>query len=321
MIRIEGLTKVFTKRRPGREPEEIRAVDGVSAEIAEGEVFGLLGPNGAGKTTTIRMLAQLMQPTAGRFWIGDIPHTEPQRFRHLVGALIEQPGLYNRLTLREYLTFFGQLYDLEAKALAARVEELVDLLDITDRVDSRLEGFSMGMRQKAALARILIHDPPVLLLDEPTAGLDPIVTRKVRTFLLGTHGKTTILSTHHLDEAERVCHKIAVINYGRVLAVGTPAELRRRYQGPVEITVTFAEVKDAYAEVVTKHLGPECGMQRIGQALRFHCSDYERLNPQIVADLVARGAEIVTVDKHVRSLEEIYVDLLGGWEAIGPEGI
>ncbi|MBZ0253632.1 MAG: ABC transporter ATP-binding protein [Candidatus Methylomirabilis sp.] len=320
MIHIEALTKIFVRGR-AKGAREIRAVDNLHLDVKEGQVFGLLGPNGAGKTTTIRMLACLMPPTSGRFTVGGVSHTDPQRFRTQVGALIEQPGLYHRLTLLEYLTFFGRLYRIEPAALSRRIEMLADLLEINDRLNSRLAGFSLGMRQKAAIARILLHDPPVLLLDEPTAGLDPIVTRKIRRFILDTEGKTTLLSTHHLDEADRVCDMIAVINHGRVLAVDTPKGLRRRHRGRARVRVTLRELRGEFGEAIQARVGAENIDEVEGDSLTYFAEDPEETNPRVVADLVARGADVVGVETRTKSLEEIYVDLLGGWREVGEEGL
>jgi sodium transport system ATP-binding protein len=222
MIEVENLVKHFGP---------VRAVDGLSFTAAEGEILGLLGPNGAGKTTTLRMLSTVLRPSGGTARIGghDLIR-EPSAVRAALGVLPEYWGLYGRLTPREHLRYFGRLYGMEASRLERRIDEVVALLEIGEYADRRCEPFSKGMKQKVALGRAIVHDPRHLLLDEPTAGLDVMSARGVRELIarFRDEGRCVILSTHILAEAERLCDRLALIHRGRIVAGGTPEEVRRQ---------------------------------------------------------------------------------------------
>ena len=306
MIRIEDVHKSLGT---------VKALDGLSLEVPAGKVFGLIGPNGAGKTTTIRILTGLIRPDSGRVLLNGLGPDRSMETRRMLGALIEQPGLYGKLTLVEYLTFFSRLYDLERKLERSRIRELCGLLDLDEQNRERLQGFSLGMKQKVALARILLHDPPILLLDEPTAGLDPLITKKVREHLLGEdqRGKKTILvSTHNLDEAARVCDEIAIINKGRILEKGSWEELRQRHTSRGTVVIRLRKLRDTHGDLVrqTDSLSEvllDPGRNRV----TYSSEDYVKVNPGIIARLAAAGAEIVSVEIKGTSLEQAYLKLIG----------
>ncbi|NLN28899.1 MAG: ABC transporter ATP-binding protein [Firmicutes bacterium] len=221
MIEIEGLTKSFGSHI---------AVKDVSFDVRPGEVVGLLGPNGAGKTTTLRMLSTTLRPTSGTARIAgyDVVR-EPDKVRASIGVLPTDPGLYGRLTAEENLRFFGRLAGLSGAELERRIDRLLKWLGMDEHRKRRTEGFSKGMRQKIALARSILHEPPVLILDEPTAGLDVSAARTIIDFIQESKaaGRTVLFSSHYLVEAERVCDRIAIIADGRIRATGTPEEICR----------------------------------------------------------------------------------------------
>ena len=228
MIEARNLTKVFHDKKRG----EIRAVDDVSFTCRPGRIYGLLGANGAGKTTTLRLLATLLRPTAGSATVAGFDTVaEPERVRASVGFLATSTALYGRLTARETITYFGRLNGLSDAAVAARVARLTDELDLHEFLDRRVEKFSTGMKQKTSIARTLVHDPAVLIFDEPTIGLDVMTARNIVRFVRDcrTRGKTVIYSTHVMSEVEKLCDTVGIIHHGRLVAEGSLAELGQRY--------------------------------------------------------------------------------------------
>ena len=224
IIQANVLTKRFGK---------LAAVGGVTLEVEAGQVFGFLGPNGAGKTTTIRMLTGLVRPTSGSALVAGFDVVqEPREVKRRVGYLAETPYLYPKLTGREFLAFMGGLYEVPPKVTRQRAEALLILFELADKADELVETYSHGMRQKLALAGAMLHDPPVLFLDEPTSGLDPRSARLVKDLLVALVGRghTVFLSTHVLEIAEQLCHRVGIIDHGRVVATGTLDELRHQAQ-------------------------------------------------------------------------------------------
>ena len=225
MIVAEGLTKIFQDPRAGG---EFRAVDGVSFTCEPGRIFGLLGPNGAGKTTTLRMLSTTLVPTSGSATVDGVDVVkEPAKARSRLGFLTGTTGIYERLTPREMVTYFGRLYGLSKRAVAARVEELFELFDMMSFADTPNGRLSAGMKQKVSLARTIVHDPPVLVFDEPTSSLDVLVARTVTDFIAEcrTRGRTVILSTHIMSEVEKLCDDVAILHEGRILTQGPVGEV------------------------------------------------------------------------------------------------
>ncbi len=227
MIQVKGLSKSFRDPKLGTRV----AVDNISFEVHAGEVFGLLGPNGAGKTTTLRMLATLLKPSSGTATLSgfDIVH-EAEKVRGQIGFLSGDMGLYGRLTPREVLRFFADLNGMDSARAAARITELIGMLDMAGFANVRGDKLSTGMKQKTAIARALLHDPPVLILDEPTSGLDVPTARNIESAVLDAKktGKCILYSTHIMEEAEYLCDRIGVIDGGKLKAVGTMEDLRRQ---------------------------------------------------------------------------------------------
>ena len=231
MIEARSLTKLFQDKKRGT----IRAVDGVSFTCRPGQIYGLLGANGAGKTTTLRLLATLLQPTRGEATVAGFDvRTQPEKVRANIGFLATSTALYGRLTARETIAYFGRLNGLSDAQLAARTRELADELALHEFLDRRVEKFSTGMKQKTSIARTLVHDPSVLIFDEPTVGLDVMASRTIVRFVreCRDRGKTVVYSTHVMSEAEKLCDLIGIIHHGRLVVEGTLEQLRTRYGDP-----------------------------------------------------------------------------------------
>jgi sodium transport system ATP-binding protein len=240
MIQVEDVRKSFASPT-GR----VQAVDGVSFVARDHQITGLLGPNGAGKTTTLRMLYTLMRPDSGRVLVDGIDAAaDPTSVRARLGVLPDARGIYKRLTARENIEYFGALHGLAPAVMAERTARLAAALDMHDFIDRRAEGFSQGQRTKTAIARSLVHDPRNVVLDEPTNGLDVMTTRSLRNFLFGLRdeGRCVLFSSHVMQEVAQLCDRIVVIARGRVVADGTPDELRA--------TTGCANLEDAFVRVI-----------------------------------------------------------------------
>lgn len=222
IIETENLSKSYGKGT-------IKAVDNLNLKVYEGETFGLLGPNGAGKTTAVRLLNCIIEPTSGSAKINGLDiHTQKDDVKRITGMLAESPGIYDKLSSKEFLEFIGSLYDVPNNILGDRVDELLKLFGLKDRQDHLVEGYSSGMKQKLLLAAALIHDPPIIFLDEPTSALDPGAAHMVKDLIKGLSddaGKTVFLCSHILPIVEELCDRIGIINEGRLIAVGSVDEI------------------------------------------------------------------------------------------------
>jgi len=298
MIELIGLTKRF---------DSFTAVDRVTFSVAAGEILALLGPNGAGKTTTVRMLAAILRPTAGRAFVVGYDVTEfPREVRRRVGLLTEQPGLYLRMKGGEYLHFFGRLMGLEAGECERRAKELLARFGMPEAWDRRMGTYSKGMRQKMALVRAMLHYPSVLLLDEPTSAMDPHSAKLVRDAILGLrhHQRAIVICTHNLAEAEALADRIAIIRRGRIIALGTPAELKVRLLGPPLMELHLAHPADGIVKLVSDLVQVEAQGE---DWLRYSTSDPRRTNPCLLGMLASHGVEVVTLSEVPRSLEDVYL--------------
>jgi sodium transport system ATP-binding protein len=247
MIEVRNLSKRFHDKKRG----EIRAVDGVSFRCEPGQIYGLLGANGAGKTTTLRMLATILEPTDGTAVVcGHDVVEAPEKVRGKVGFLSTATALYPRLTARELVQYFGRLNGIDESLLNQRVNNIFDRLDMNGFRDRRCDKLSTGMKQKTSIARTLVHDPPVMIFDEPTLGLDIMTARTITAFIRECRdlGKAVIFSTHIMSEVEKLCDVIGIIQNGRLLAEGTLAQLREKYQEQ--------ELEEIFVKVVAPHYAP-----------------------------------------------------------------
>jgi ABC-2 type transport system ATP-binding protein len=292
-----------------------KAVDGMTFTVGSGEVFGLLGPNGAGKTTTVRLLNGILPPSAGAARVfGLDPATHGEAVRRKTGVLTETPALYERLPARENLEFFGTLHEIPAAALNARVDEMLAFFELSARANDKVETYSKGMKQRLALARALIHKPPLLFLDEPTSGLDPEAAQQVDDLIadLGrTDGQTVILATHNLLEAQRLCDRVAIMNKGRILALGSLDELSRKLWPVTWVDIVF-HVKPS--EYVAENLKAQAGViQASTESNAFSVQvESEDVIPAVVRHLVEQGEAIRKVNPRAYTLEDIYFALQAG---------
>ena len=243
MIEALQLSKQFHDKKRGT----IRAVDGVSFRCQPGQIYGLLGANGAGKTTTLRMLATILEPSDGTARVaGYDVVTQPEQVRSNVGFLSTATALYGRLSAQEMVEYFGRLHGMEEAALRPRIDEIFARLEMNEFRDRRCDKLSTGMKQKVSIARTLVHDPPVMIFDEPTVGLDVMTARTIVAFIreCRQQGKTVIFSTHVMSEAEKLCDTIGIIHNGRILAEGTLQQLRERH-GEQDLEEIFVRVVEA----------------------------------------------------------------------------
>jgi ABC-2 type transport system ATP-binding protein len=300
-IRTEGLTRDFGA---------VRAVDGLSLQVPKGAVFGFLGPNGSGKTTTLRLLLGLLDPTSGSAEVlGYDVRTQADEIRARVGALLEHDGLYERLTAEDNLAFYGRVYRLSPARRRERIEQLLTHLGLWERRHELVGEWSRGMKQKLAIARALLHAPPLLFLDEPTAGLDPVASAALREDIAGIarrEGATVFLTTHNLPEAEKLCDLVGVIREGRLLAVGDPNTLRAQASRPALIIRgrRLAAALDALRSL--PQVADATG--RDGE-LAIHLVEGAEAAP-LVAFLVSAGAEVDEVRRETASLEDVFMALV-----------
>lgn len=298
MIVTSDLTKKF---------EDFTAVDGVSLDVGQGELLALLGPNGAGKTTTIRMLTSVLLPTRGWAQVaGYDVISQAAKVRSQVGVLTEMHGLYGRMPADQYLDFFGQLYGLGREVRKKRVSHLLERFDLTQDAARKIGEYSKGMRQKLALARALLHEPPVLLLDEPTSAMDPESARLVRDSIkdLRSSDRTIIICTHNLAEAEELADKIAIIRRGRIIALGETTELKKEFLGPPEFEVRLSDrlngrsprlPADIHVTVVDEFF------------IRFKAIKPEETNPVVLRHLLEQGFPVLSLQEVPRNLEQVYL--------------
>lgn len=303
IIQVEGLVHQFGERR---------ALDGLTFEVGQGEVFALLGPNGAGKTTTVRLLNGLYEPTQGRMSVlGLNPATQGAEVRRQAGVLTEGSALYERLTAAQNLDFFGTLAGMPDGERKARIAELLHFFHLQDRQSDRVGTFSKGMKQRLALARALLTRPPLVYLDEPTSGLDPEAAQQVHELIADLRrqdGQTVVLCTHNLVEAERLCDRVGVMNRGRLLACGSLDELRRQYAPGLWVQVDLWAPLPAGAAL---SLGALPGLMQIEsqpQSLRVQMQSEANI-PHLAAALVGAGAQLLRLQPQQVSLEEMYFKL------------
>ena len=326
-VETKDLVKVFERgrrtiwQRIRREPDKrdrFRAVDGVDLIVEPGEIFGLLGPNGAGKTTTMKMLATLLIPTSGTIRVlGIDPLERPREVRARLGAMLSgERSLYWKLTGRENLEYFAALYHVPPSETKARIAKVLAAVKLADRAEDYVERYSTGMRQRLALARALLPDPALVVLDEPTVGLDPQASRDLRDRVreLKAQGRTVLLTTHYMEEADQLCDRVAIIDHGRIVALDTPAALKRTIRA--EEVVHLEIGLDGDESAVIDRLGRSATVARSERSngtlnVTAHCASARDFVPAAFDAAWSTGATIRHVEVVPVTLEDVFLALTG----------
>lgn len=327
-IRTRDLRKIYNTAPPaaagrpdaankkrGKEPKpQITAVDGLNLQVAPGQIFGLLGPNGAGKSTTVGILTTRVRPTSGTAWIG--PHdvwADQTAAKRLLGVVAQRPNLDFALTAREILLYHGAYFGLSSRERAVRADALLDRFKLTDRGNQLVRGFSGGMMQRISIARAMMHDPQVLFLDEPSAGLDPqtrlLLWEIIREY--NQKGRTILITTHNMEEADALCQQLAIIDHGHIIAQGTPAELKASIPGGYVIRVRFS----THSQPLLDRLKTLSGVTEVRSsedaAADLYSSRGGSLIPEIVTTAAAFGIELSDVHISEPSLENLFLHHTG----------
>jgi ABC-2 type transport system ATP-binding protein len=313
-VSVRNLHKVFQSVRGfwRQKKHPVTAVDDISFEISRGELFGMVGPNGAGKTTTVKMLATLLLPTSGTAEIFGLDiQRDTTRIRPRIGFTFGgNRGLYGRLSALDNLRYFAELYKLDPGTIEKRIKELLEIVGLTGRERDRVETFSSGMQQRLHLARAMLHDPDLIFLDEPTVGIDPVGSREIRQLVkeLVRRGKTVLLTTHYMYEAEELCNRIAVVNHGRIVALDTPERLKTRASGDSVIVIhsrtengalqaELAHLKDDYVHLGNSDETISLQTKKPARILNALAALLER---QVISNIEVRNA----------TLEDVYVQII-----------
>jgi ABC-2 type transport system ATP-binding protein len=328
-IRTLDLRKVFHSAPPiaaggfvmradaknSRQPRpQITALDGLSLDVNPGEIFGLLGPNGAGKSTTVGVLTTRVRATSGQAWIGDYEVWKEQvKVKHLIGVVPQRANLDFSLTAREILIFHGAYFGIGSKERIERADSLLEKFKLTDRANQMVRGFSGGMMQRLSIARAMMHDPQVLFLDEPSAGLDP-QTRILLWEIIREYnqlGKTLLLTTHNMEEADALCQRLAIVDHGKVIALGTPGELKRSIPGGFLLRLQFGNP----TQELIQRLQSLSGVREVRPSDTTGADIYAdrggSLIPEVAAIAVAAGAELRDVHISEPSLENLFLHHTG----------
>jgi len=308
------MESVITINQLTRNFKETVAVDNLSLEVHAGEIFGFLGHNGAGKTTTVRLLNGVIEPTSGSMRVlGFDPQVDGPTLRARTGVLTETPSLDERLTAWDNLSIYADLYGVPRASVNARVKELLNVFDLADRAQEKVSGYSKGMKQRLALARALLHKPELIFLDEATSGLDPISAHHVNELIermARQEGCTVFMCTHNLVEAQRLCDRVAILEHGRLVALGTPAELTRKYVRRLDVEIEVAEGQSEAALQVLRGL-PQLVLGEPHQpngALVVTVNKREAI-PEVLASMVQNQVRVYRMAPQEANLEEVYFTL------------
>src|SRR4030042_1374889 len=308
------MTTVIAINQLPRHFKEMVAVDHLSREVQAGEIFGFLGHNGAGKTTTVRLLNGVIDPTSGSMRVlGLDPQVDGPALRARTGVLTETPSLDDRLTAWDILSIYADLYSMPRKAIKPRIQELLAEFDLADRASEKVGGFSKGMKQRLALTRALLHRPELIFLDEATSGLDPVSAHHVNELIermARREGCTVFMCTHNLVEAQRLCDRVAILEHGQLVALGTPAELTRQYVRRLDVEIEVPEEQIAMARGVLRGL-PEMVLgepSKPNGALVVTINKHESI-PDVLASLVQNNIRVYRMSPQEANLEQVYFKL------------
>lgn len=295
MIKIESLSKSF-----GR----IKALDNLNLEINRGELLGLIGPNGAGKTTAIRIICCILQPDQGNVLVdGHSIHHDQIKIKSMIGYLPEEPNLYERFKARDLLKYFAQLYGVPEAQIDQRIAELLELVNMSDRANDRINTFSKGLRQRIGIVRALIHDPQVIILDEPTMGLDPATSHSIRDFIAQLKGeKTIILCTHYMDEAETLSDRVALLDQGKILDIGSPDYLKSKIKGDLILQVRVRRTSQLLQQKI-ESLSSVNHVQLKGS--EFHISLSSRKHISQIFEYI--GKDVLAVNTQEPNLDDVFI--------------
>jgi len=305
MIEIRQLTKRYNK---------FEALKGIDLDVEEGDIYGFIGPNGAGKTTTIRILATLLEPSSGSAWINGIDVMySPYEIKRIVGYMPDSFGVYDGMRLREYLDFFAAAYKIPGKRRKAIIDDVLNLTDLADRADDFVSAFSRGMKQRCCLAKTLIHDPKVLLLDEPASGLDPRARIEIKELLktLRDMGKTILISSHILSELGDMCNKIAIIERGELLTAGDFQEILQSVRQTREIRLLVLDGSDKAAEILKDRPGI-INVDRSGNEFHMESNLGQAQLAELLSELVQNGVQVVFFSEVMGTLEDVFLHVTKG---------
>lgn len=295
MINISSLTKSFGK---------IQALDNLNLYIEKGELLGIIGPNGAGKTTAIRIICGILKPDSGDVVVdGHSVLKDPIKVKSMIGYLPEEPNLYERFKARDLLKYFGELYGVPKNILDDRIMELLKLVGMEKRADHRINTFSKGLRQRVGIARALIHDPPIIIFDEPTMGLDPATSLAIRSFIESLKGeKTIILCTHYMDEADALCDRVAILNSGKIRDMGTPEYLKSKVHGDIIIKIKLKQSDNVnIGEIYQFSTVENVNLEKETLSISLNSKD------EISSIINLFGQNLVSVNTKEPSLEDVFI--------------
>jgi ABC-2 type transport system ATP-binding protein len=298
MISIKGLSKSFGS---------IKALDNLYLDVKKGELLGIIGPNGAGKTTAIRIISCILKPDQGDVQVdGYSVHKDPLKIKSIIGYLPEEPNLYERFKARDLLKYFSELYGVPREDINPRIDELLELVGMTHRADDRINTFSKGLRQRIGIARALVHDPQVIIFDEPTMGLDPATSQTIRNFINQLKGeKTIILCTHYMDEADQLCDRVALLDQGCIRDMGTPQDLKSKVHGDLILKIRVINSLKSDKKNICALSSVET-METLGDTYIISLKSREEISQ--IMDVL--GSRVLAVNTKEPTLEDVFISTL-----------